>query len=45
MNIFFWILVFLGTFSAMEFMAWFTHARLPMEPTQRPSPQRPQELV
>ena len=25
MNIFFWILVFLGTFSAMEFMAWFTH--------------------
>ena len=25
MNIYFWILVFLGTFSAMEFMAWFTH--------------------
>ena len=25
MNIFFWILVFLGTFLAMEFMAWFTH--------------------
>ena len=25
MNTFFWILVFLGTFTTMEFMAWFTH--------------------
>ena len=25
MNLFFWILVFLGTFFSMEFMAWFTH--------------------
>ncbi|MBT8302960.1 MAG: sterol desaturase family protein [Bacteroidia bacterium] len=25
MRIVFWILVFLGTFSIMEFMAWFTH--------------------
>ena len=25
MKIFFWILIFLGTFSIMEFMAWFTH--------------------
>ena len=25
MNVFFWILIFLGTFSIMEFMAWFTH--------------------
>ena len=25
MNVFFWTLVFLGTFLAMEFMAWFTH--------------------
>ena len=25
MKIFLWILVFLGTFSIMEFMAWFTH--------------------
>lgn len=25
MKIIFWILIFLGTFSIMEFMAWFTH--------------------
>lgn len=25
MNIFIWVLVFIGTFSFMEFMAWFTH--------------------
>ena len=25
MNVFFWILILLGTFSIMEFMAWFTH--------------------
>ena len=25
MNTFFWILVFLATFTTMEFMAWFTH--------------------
>lgn len=25
MQIFLWILIFLGTFSIMEFMAWFTH--------------------
>ena len=25
MRIVFWILIFLGTFSFMEFMAWFTH--------------------
>lgn len=25
MRIIFWILIFLGTFSIMEFMAWFTH--------------------
>ncbi len=25
MQTFFWILIFLGTFSFMEFMAWFTH--------------------
>ena len=25
MNTILWILVFLGTFSTMEFMAWFTH--------------------
>ena len=25
MKVFFWILIFLGTFSIMEFMAWFTH--------------------
>jgi len=25
MKIFLWILIFLGTFSIMEFMAWFTH--------------------
>ncbi|SRR5690606_13380649 len=25
MNIFLWIVVFLGTFLIMEFMAWFTH--------------------
>jgi len=25
MKVLFWILVFLGTFSIMEFMAWFTH--------------------
>ena len=25
MRILFWILIFLGTFSIMEFMAWFTH--------------------
>ncbi|MBW1294575.1 beta-carotene hydroxylase [Aquimarina litoralis] len=25
MNIFIWILIFLGTFCIMEFMAWFTH--------------------
>lgn len=25
MKIFLWIVIFLGTFSTMEFMAWFTH--------------------
>ena len=25
MKLLFWILIFLGTFSIMEFMAWFTH--------------------
>lgn len=25
MKLFFWIIIFLGTFSTMEFMAWFTH--------------------
>lgn len=25
MKLLFWILIFLGTFSVMEFMAWFTH--------------------
>jgi len=25
MKIFLWIVIFLGTFSLMEFMAWFTH--------------------
>ena len=25
MNVVFWILIFLTTFSIMEFMAWFTH--------------------
>ena len=25
MKLFLWILIFLGTFSVMEFMAWFTH--------------------
>ena len=25
MKVFLWIIIFLGTFSTMEFMAWFTH--------------------
>ena len=25
MKVFLWILIFFGTFSIMEFMAWFTH--------------------